>query len=418
MMAPGESGGGRRFSRRGLLGAACAWLPARAAATGTVLPGLEVARQMDFRDLAGSSIGLITNPTGIAPDGASGIDLLAKASNVHLKALFGPEHGLRGTAGAGAAVKNGRDVRTGLPIYSLYGVTRRPSPEMLKGIDTIVYDIQDVGSRSYTFISTMGLAMQTAAQHRLRFVVLDRPSPAGANRIEGNIPGPQYHSFVGSYPIPYCYGLTVGELARMINGSGWMGDPCHLQVIPMEGYNRRMFWRDTHLPWRPTSPHIPTPEAAWGYAATGIMGELPGLSIGIDTPDEFLVAGRSDIDSTRFADALNARALPGVRFLPFQWRVPGSGSGAVDCGVRIRIDDPASAQLTRINFELMVTARRLVPHIAFFARADQERMFDMVCGTDVVRRRFQAGADSAEIWAAWNTASSFAAQRKPWLLYA
>ena len=412
-----DAAGSCRVSRRSLLGAACAWLPGRAAVAKTVLPGLEVARRNGFHDLTGSSIGLITNPTGITPDGVSGIDLMAKAPGLHLKALFGPEHGLRGTADAGATVTNGHDARTGLPIYSLYGVTRRPSPDMLKGIDTIVYDIQDVGSRSYTFISTMGLAMQTAAQHHLRFVVLDRPSPAGANRIEGNIPGREYHSFVGSYPIPYCYGLTVGELARMINGSGWMGNPCTLHVIPMEGYNRRMFWPDTHLPWRPTSPHIPTPEAAMGYAATGIMGELPGLSIGINTPDEFLVAGRANLNAKRFADALNARALPGVRFHAFQWSVPGSRAGGVDHGVRIEIADPASAQLTRINFELMVTARRLVPGIAFFAKAEQERMFDMVCGTDMVRRRFQAGAGAKEIWEGWNTASGFAAQRKPWLLY-
>ena len=246
-----------------------------------VKTGIEVLQDEHFRRLEGKRVGLITNPTGVDHRLRSTIDILHEAPNVRLVALYGPEHGVRGNVHAGDTVGGTVDPATGLPIHSLYGNTRKPTPDMLRGIDILVYDIQDIGCRSFTYISTMGLAMEAAAEAGIEFMVLDRPNPLGGERIEGCIVEDGYQSFVSPYPIPYVYGLTCGELARLLNEERMIGQRCRLQVVKMKGWRRRMSYAETGLPWVLPSPHIPHPETAHYYPATGILGELGTISIGV-----------------------------------------------------------------------------------------------------------------------------------------
>ena len=235
------------------------------AGTGVARPivvktGIEVLKAQRFELLEGKRVGLITNPTGVDDGLRSTVDILNEAPNVELVALFGPEHGVRGDAHAGDHVGNQTDPVTGLPVYSLYGKTRKPTPEMLRGIDVLVYDIQDIGCRSFTYISTMGEAMAAAAENGIEFVVLDRPNPLGGRKVEGPLVQDGFFSFVSQYRIPYVYGLTCGELAMLLNGEGMIGKPCNLHVVAMEGWKRDMVYEDTGLQWIPSSPHIPQAE--------------------------------------------------------------------------------------------------------------------------------------------------------------
>jgi len=225
-----------------------------------VMPGIEVLASDNFSQLKGKRVGLITNPTGIDNSLKSTIDILHEAPSVELTALFAPEHGVRGDYVAGAAVANEVDAKTGVKVYSLHGKTKKPTAEMLKNVDVLVYDIQDIGTRSYTFISTMGKAMEAAAENGKEFMVLDRPNPLGGNKVEGCIVEPGCFSFVSQYPIPYIYALTPGELAEYLNNEGLLagGVKVKLTVIPMKGWSRDMTFADTGMPWVLPSPHIPT----------------------------------------------------------------------------------------------------------------------------------------------------------------
>jgi Uncharacterized protein conserved in bacteria len=231
-----------------------------------VRTGAEVLAADDFSELAGKEIGLIVNHTARV-DTAHLIDRVDRSPAVELGALFGPEHGLRGTAGAGEAVADGRDEKTGAPVYSLYGETRRPTPKELEGLDALVFDVQDVGARFYTYITTMGLAMQAAAEADLEFVVLDRPNPLGGTYVSGFMLTPEHQSFVGRYPIPVAHGMTVGELARMIKGEAMLPglDDLELTVVEMEGWTRNLRWPGTKRDWVPPSPNLPTWETALVY---------------------------------------------------------------------------------------------------------------------------------------------------------
>lgn len=385
-----------------------------------VRTGLEVLVEHRFKELTGKHVGLITNPTGIDRQYRANIDVFMNSGRVKLVALFGPEHGVRGSAPAGEEVGDARDESTGLPEYSLYGRNRKPNAAMLKGIDALVFDIQDIGSRSYTYITTLGAAMESAAAAKIPFFVLDRPNPLGGERIEGNITEPKFKSGVSPYPIPYVHGLTVGELAQMINGEGWLGKGriCDLHVVKMEGWSRSTLFQSTGLPWVSTSPHVPHPDTAFFYAATGIVGELEGLSIGVGMPIPFELAGAPGISPTAFAAELNRRKMPGITFRPCSFQpyyalFKGQGCG----GVQIHITDFARAPLTRLNFELMDAARNIDPKIDFFPGGDP-KLFDKVCGTDKVRKAFMAGKSCEQIWDDWNSgANLFRAQRQKYLLY-
>ena len=385
----------------------------------TVKTGMEVWIQRNYAPLQGKRVGLVTNPTGIASDYRTNIDLLANAKGIKLVALFAPEHGVRGDALAGEEVGNAHDPVTGLPVYTLYGKTRKPTPSMLRNLDVLVFDIQDIGSRSYTYISTLGLCMEAAAENNITLCVLDRPNPIGGNRVEGNIPTPEYRSFVGKYPTPYAHGLTLGEFAQMANGEGWLGGKhCNLLVIPMEGWKRSMTWAQTGLPWVLTSPHIPHAETALYYAATGIMGEQPTLNIGVGYTLPFELAGAPNLSAFQMAQELNGRKLQGVLFRPMYWHPFYAAYTNKTCGgVQIHVTDSNKVELTRLNFELMDAARKLAPSLNFFP-AGREEMFDKVCGTNQVRKMFQQGKSSAEIWQVWNAGSAkFRRQREKYLIY-
>jgi uncharacterized protein YbbC (DUF1343 family) len=363
------------------------------AGTPTVAPGIETLRSSGFEILRGKSIGLITNPTGV--DGAlrSSIDMLFAAPAVRLVALFGPEHGVRGTSAAGEYVSSTLDSATGLPVYSLYGRTRKPTPDMLTGIDALVYDIQDIGCRSYTYISTMGLAMEAAADAGIEFIVLDRPNPLGGMRVEGNDVEEEYRSVVGQFPIPYVYGLTCGELARYLNDEGLLagGKRCRLIVVPMSGWRRGMRYEDTGLPWVPTSPHVPAPDSPFYYVATGVLGELGVISEGVGYTIPFRTFAAEWINGARLAERMNALHLPGVLFRPIQYtpfygRLQGRSLG----GVQIHFTDLAAAPLLSLQFHFLEAHNALYPGRNPFVLADSSRlrMFDRVIGTRTVRELF------------------------------
>ena len=384
------------------------------------LAGIDVLIGRNFQPLQGKRIGLVTNQTGIARDRRATVDVLHKAPGVKLVALFAPEHGLRGQVSAGQEVRSGRDAVTGLPVHSLYGGTRRPNQSTLRGVQVLVFDLQDIGSRSYTYIATLGQCIRACAEQRIPLVVLDRPNPLCGDRIEGNIPPARFRSFVGPYPIPYRFGLTIGELARMINGQGWENEKrCELTVIPLQGYKRTMATAETGLPWVPTSPNIPHAHTPPFYAATGIVGELPSVSVGIGTAMAFEVVGAPGLNGAALAAELTSRKLAGCEFRAAQWRPARGVFKRQRCsGVRISFSDLTRAPLTRLNFEIMDAIRKVAPKYALFGQSrSADQMFDLVCGTSQVRRMFTAGKSSRQIWTTWNSAADFAAQRRPYLLY-
>ena len=363
-----------------------------------VFPGIDVLAARNFDVLRGKRVGLVTNQTGITHDGRATIDVLRAAPNVKLVALYAPEHGVRGDVAAGGTVKTYRNRATGLPVYSLYGDTRRPTPQMLRGVDVLVFDIQDIGSRSYTFISTMGECMKSCVASKIPYVILDRPNPVG-DRSEGRLA--QKSSFVSPYPIPYRHGLTMGELARWLNAK--RGLTCKLVVVPMTGYRRDMTWRDTGLNWIASSPNIPRADSPFFYAATGILGELPGLSIGIGTARPFELAGAPGLDANALVRELNKRDIAGWQFRAVSWTpIKGRYAGKKCNGVQLIVADPARADSTRINFELWAATRKVAPHINFFANSSQNKMFDLVCGTPTMRALMQKNTSIDRLLQVWN----------------
>lgn len=355
--------------------------------------GIEVLKSQSFRCLEGKRVGLITNPTGVDNQLRSTIDILHEAPNVNLVALYGPEHGVRGDVHAGDHVSDQCDPATGLPVYSLYGKTRKATPEMLKDVDVLVYDIQDIGCRSFTYISTLGLAMEAAAENGKELIVLDRPNPLGGLKVEGNLVEDDCISFVSQFKIPYLYGLTCGELALMLNGERMLtgGVQCKLTVIKMKGWKRRMDYTATGLQWIPSSPHIPHPHSAFFYPVSGILGELGYMSIGVGYTIPFQMFAAPWAEADKLADALNALQVPGVIFRPIHLKPFYSvGKGEQLQGVQVHIIDYEKAPLSPLQFLVMQEVARLWPDRAVFDHADKGRfsMFDKVCGTHQIRERF------------------------------
>lgn len=355
--------------------------------------GLEVLAKNGFGDLKGKKVGLITNPTGVNRNLVSCVDLIFNAPGVTLTALYGPEHGVRGEYSAGDIIGSAADPATGLPVFSLYGSTRKPTAEMLKGIDVLVYDIQDIGSRSYTYISTLGLAMESAAENNIQFIVLDRPNPLGGIRMEGSLVKEGFASFVSQYPVPYIHGMTVGELAMFLNGEGLLKDgiKCDLKVISMKGWKREMCFEETNLPWVPSSPHIPHAFSSYFYPATGIMGELYVASIGVGYTLPFQLFASEWFDADSLTQNLNNLKLPGVIFRPVHYKPYYSVSqGKMVHGVQIHLTDVKKAPLSLIQFYILQEAYKLWPGKDIFSMCDTARfdMFDKVCGTDQVRINF------------------------------
>lgn len=383
--------------------------------------GIEVLKNSNFKILEGKRVGLITNPTGVDNQLKSTIDILHEAPNVNLVALFGPEHGVRGDVHAGDHVDNSSDPTTGLPVGSLYGKTRKATPDMLKGIDVLVYDIQDIGCRSFTYISTMGLAMEAAAENNIEFVVLDRPNPLGGLKVEGNLAEDGYISFVSQFKIPYLYGLTCGELAQMLNEENMLAKQCKLTVVKMKGWKRKMDYTQTGLQWIPSSPHIPHAHSAFFYPVSGIVGELGYLSIGVGYTIPFQMFAADWIKAEEFASALNNLHLPGVHFRPMHLKPFYSvGVGTQMQGVQVHLTDYQKANLSEIQFYVMQVIAQLYPNKAVFANANEKRfdMFDKVSGSNQIRLLFAKNNRFEDIQAYWNKdVEAFKKLSKKYYLY-
>src|SRR3990172_1381462 len=323
----------------------------------------------------------------------STIDILYEATNVHLVALFGPEHGARGDYAAGDIVETYTDPQTNLSVFSLYGRTRKPTAEMLKGVDVLVYDIQDIGCRSYTYISTMGLAMEAAAENNIEFVVLDRPNPLGGLKVEGNLVEDGYLSFVSQFKIPYVYGLTCGELAKLLNEEKMLRDEkqCKLTVIPMRNWKREMLFKDTGLEWVLTSPHVPHEYSPQYYVSTGIMGELGIVSEGVGYTLPFQVLAADWINANVLAEKMNSLNLEGVIFRPINIKPYNGGDVNKELhGVQIHILNSNLVNLMSLQFLFMQTNNELYPEYNPFKMADRSalNMFDKVMGTSNIREQF------------------------------
>lgn len=358
-----------------------------------VLQGIDVLERDDFSILENKRIALITNQTGVNKKLISTVDLLSKAKNVELVAVFSPEHGFRGIGKAGETINDFFDSTTGIKYYSLYGKRNKPTPEMLSDIDAIVYDVQDIGCRSYTYISTLGLAMESAAENNKEFIVLDRPNPLGGIRIEGNIVEDGFSSFVSQYKIPYVYGLTCGELARMLNEEGMLTNKvkCKLNVVKMVGWKRWMHYDDTDLIWVPTSTNVPYSLTPFYLVASGVLGELVTISIGISYTLPFQTFAAEWINADTLATQMNALNLRGVKFRPISYKTNyGIWLDKVLNGVQIHITDYYKVNLLDLQFYFMEIHNKLYPSKKIFELADTTRlkMFDKVMGTDRIRLDF------------------------------
>lgn len=394
-----------------------------------VRPGIEVLEERGFEGLVGRNVGLVTNPSGVDSQLRSTIDILFNAPGVRLKALFGPEHGVRGDAYAGSYVADSKDSQTGLPVYSIYGPNRKPSPSMLEGLDVVVYDIQDVGSRSYTFISTLGLVMRACAEQGIEVMVLDRPNPLGGNKVEGCLVEDGFHSFVSEFKIPYIYGITVGELAIMLNEEGLncgeKGDEpplkCKLSVIPMAGWHRNMLYSDTGLPWILPSPNIPYSESAIGYPSAGICGEFNNyLNIGIGYTLPFGVFAAEWIEADALKARLDGYGIPGIAFRTIHFKpFSGSAKGKLLHGVQYHYTDFEAATCTLTQFYVMQAVKELYPgHDPFKDSKSRLAMFDKVCGTDYVRTHFEKRFMVEDIRDYWNKdTESFKKRSQKYYLY-
>jgi uncharacterized protein YbbC (DUF1343 family) len=386
-----------------------------------VRPGLDAFIANPPEWARGKRIGLITNFAGIDSRGRNNIDLLARDTRVRLTTLFAFEHGLRGDAPAGQAIASGTDEKTGLPVYSLYGEVRQPTPEMLRDVDLLVYDVQDVGARPYTRVSTMALSMKAAAAKGIPFAVLDRPNPIGGTIVEGPVLDPAFASFVGMYPIPLRHGMTVGELARLYNERFGIGATLH--VVPVAGWRRAMTLDATGLPYIPPSPNLRRLEAAILYPGTVLL-EGTNISEGRGTEFPFEQTGAPWMRPDVVIREMNALALPGVRFEAVQIRVDADGRrfpGETIPGVRLVVTDRGAYRAVRTAMLLIDTIHRLYPNEFAWAGGNQRepgmRTIDRLAGTDRFRLAVDAGALQPMLDEWDRQAGAFRTLREPFLSY-
>ena len=356
--------------------------------------GIEVLAESNFEVLKNKRVGLITNASGVDSKLISTIDIINAGSGFELVALFGPEHGIRGDVDAGDKVNDDIDKTTGLPVYSLYGKNRKPSSEALKNIDVLIYDIQDIGCRSYTFISSLGKIMEAAAESDITVVVLDRPNPLGGNKVEGNIVEENFFSFISQFPIPYVYGLTVGELALMLNSEGMLNDKatCKLHVVKMKGWKRNFTFENTGLNWVPTSPHIPHKDSPSFYVMSGIVGELRDvMSIGVGYTLPFQTFAYKGVDGIELSKRLNNLDLSGIRFMPISYKpYYAHAKGEFISGVEVFITDFENVNLMKTQLYVLQELHEMYPEYNIFDKTKSRhlRAFDKVMGTDNIRLNF------------------------------
>lgn len=378
-----------------------------------VIPGIETFLADVPAELRGKRVGLITNHAGIDRAGRSDIDLIAAHDQLKLVALFAAEHGIRGDAAAGEKIVDGRDARTGVPIHSLYmAEDRGPSPEMLEGVDVLIYDLPEVGGRTWTYVSTMALAMRAAASKRIPFVVLDRPNPIGGEIVEGGLLEPAFKSFVGMYPIPARHGMTVGELATFFNREFGIG--VNLLVAPVQNWRRSQWFTDTGLPWRNPSPNLRSPAALNHYPGT-VYFEGTNLTEGRGTDRPFEQIGAPWLDSPAVIKAMNDRHVPGIRFEAITITVEKSAAkfpGQTIPAIRLIITDREAYRPVRTALLLIDEIRRQHPK-----HFEWGTSIDRLTGSDKVRRAIEDGALPALLETWDREAASFRERVKPFLLY-
>lgn len=387
---------------------------------GKVRLGNEVLVNKMLHLVTGRKVGLITNYTGVNSEFISTIEVLHRHPEVQLTALYGPEHGIRGEAQAGEKIISYSDPETGLPVHSLYGETKKPTAEMLAGIDTLIYDIQDVGVRYYTYISTLSYTMEKAAELGLQYIVLDRPNLIRGDLVEGNILDPAFASFIGLHPIPTRYGLTIGELALLINEEFGIG--ANLTVVPMEGWKRFLWYNETGLPWLAPSMGIPTLETAVLYTGT-VYIEGTNLSEGRGTTQPFHLLGAPWVNGHELAERLNSSGLPGVYFRPTYFKPTTSKhQGQVCAGVQVHLLDRCKFQGPLTGLKILQVLKELYPAefewFTFTKEGVTRHFIDLLWGTDRVRRRLDVGESLDVLLSEWEQQLGvFEVIRQKYLLY-
>jgi uncharacterized protein YbbC (DUF1343 family) len=371
--------------------------------------------------LRGRRVGLVANPTAVTRDLVHAALALRDQRSFELVALFGPEHGIWANAQDLVEVGDSRDPVTALPVHSLYGVTRRPTPAMLTGLDTLVFDVQDVGSRYYTFIYTMLYALEACAEAGVRFVVLDRPNPLGGAAVDGNVLDPAFTSFVGMHPLPVRHGLTVGEAARLFAAE--RGIAADLHVVAMKGWQRSMTFEDTGLPWVLPSPNMPTVDTAFVYPG-GCLIEGTNLSEGRGTTRPFELVGAPWLDPWRLADELERKRVPGVRFRPLCFTPTFHKHAGQACGgVQVHVTDRRRFPAFLAYLLLIQAARRQDPSRFRWRQPpyeyETEKLpIDILCGTHRVRQALESGGSLRRLAAEWRPQlARFRRRRAPFLLY-
>ncbi len=382
----------------------------------TVKLGVDVLIEYRLDVVAEKRIGLITNPSGVNNRLESTIDVLFRHPDVNLTTLFAPEHGIRGDIEAGKSVKTYTDPATELPVYSLYGDTKKPNLEMLSNVDVLLFDIQDIGVRPYTYIYTMALAMEAAKEAGITFCVLDRPNPINGTVVEGNVLDQAFKSFIGLYPIPYVHGMTVGELAWLFNMEFGIG--AELLVIPMQGWTRNMNWTDTGLDWVPTSPHVPEFSTVPYMATTGFIGELGTIQLGIGYTTPFKLAGAPWIDPDELIKELAKRELPGVVFRPMYWRpFYGLWRNTQVGGIQIHISDMSSYKPFATGLHILDSIHMLYGNQEIF-KEERISSFNRAVGTNEIMKKLSAGVPADIIIDSYqNELDAFKAMRQEYLLY-
>ncbi|PTX55252.1 uncharacterized protein YbbC (DUF1343 family) [Melghirimyces profundicolus] len=382
---------------------------------GKVKTGLEVLLE-DSERLSGKKVGLITNPTGMTSDYRHGLDAMLD-SGIEVVKVYGPEHGVRGTEQAGDTPGSYEDPRTGLPFINLYGKKPEEMVPLFDGVDVLVFDIQDVGTRFYTYIYTMAYTMEAAAQADKEFIVLDRPNPIGGTKVEGPVLDPEYASFVGLFPIPQRHGMTVGELARMFNEE-FLGNQADLEVIPMKGWKRTDRFRDTKLPWVLPSPNMPTPETALVYPGTGMI-EGTNLSEGRGTTRPFELLGAPYIKGWELAEALNKADLPGVSFreayfTPTFSKYQGEAVG----GVQVHVEDPEQFSPILTGITIIQETKKLYPDQFQWRKNGDSHWIDKLTGSDRIRKQVDEGVPAKKIAKGWKEElEEFNELRSEYLMY-
>jgi uncharacterized protein YbbC (DUF1343 family) len=370
--------------------------------------GIDVLESEKFAALRGKHVGLITNHTGLDAQGRTTVDLLLRAPGVQLVALFSPEHGLAGRNDE--RVSSTKDAATGLPIYSLYAETLRPTDAMLQGIDTLIFDVQDAGVRFYTYLTTMGYCMEEAAKRNIAFYVLDRPNPLGGEIVEGPVLDADKTSFTAYFPLPVRYALTIGEIAKFFNAENHIN--CDLHVVEMKNWHRNYFYQSTGIRWLPPSPNLRTLNGSILYPGLEIL-QNAGVSVGRGTETPFEEFGAPWINGDEVAAALNAQRLPGLRFTgqPFI-PVVGLYSGQRCGGVAIRVGDKQAVRSMRMGIEIATILKKLYPD-----NFDPEKLMFLVGNAETIRQ-LQEGAAPEQVTARWSSdLNTFDAVRRKYFLY-